>query len=35
MSKHNEIANKLTKKFNTEYNSDKGINLVLRRFSTF
>ena len=30
MSKHDEIANKLAKKFNTEYKSDKGIDLVLR-----
>lgn len=29
MSKHDEIANKLAKKFNTEYKSDKGIDLVL------
>jgi len=29
-SKHDEIANKLAKKFNTEYKSDKGIDLVLR-----
>ena len=28
MSKHDEIANKLAKKFNTEYKSDKGIDLV-------
>lgn len=28
MSKHNEIANKLAKKFKTEYKSDKGIDLV-------
>ncbi|TSC94503.1 MAG: hypothetical protein CEN87_472 [Parcubacteria group bacterium Licking1014_1] len=30
MSKHDEIASKLAKKFNTEYKSDKGIDLVLR-----
>jgi len=30
MSKHDEIANKLAKKFNAEYKSDKGIDLVLR-----
>ena len=30
MSKHDEIANKLAKKFNTEYKSDKGIDLVLK-----
>ena len=29
MSKHDEIANKLAKKFKTEYKSDKGIDLVL------
>lgn len=29
MSKHDEIANKLAKKFGTEYKSDKGIDLVL------
>lgn len=28
MSKHDEIAIKLAKKFNTEYKSDKGIDLV-------
>lgn len=28
MSKHDEIANKLAKKFKTEYKSDKGIDLV-------
>lgn len=30
MSKHDEIAKKLAKKFNTEYKSDKGIDLVLK-----
>jgi len=30
MSKHDEIAKKLAKKFNTEYKSDKGINLVAK-----
>jgi len=30
MSKHDEIANKLAKKFKTEYKSDKGIDLVTR-----
>lgn len=30
MSKHNEIANKLAKKFKTEYKPDKGIDLVAR-----
>jgi len=30
MSKHDEIANKLAKKFKTEYKSDKGIDLVLK-----
>jgi len=30
MSKHDEVANKLAKKFKTEYKSDKGIDLVLR-----
>ncbi|MFH1827605.1 MAG: hypothetical protein ABH812_04260 [bacterium] len=29
MTKHDEIANKLAKKFETEYKSDKGIDLVL------
>jgi hypothetical protein len=29
MTKHDEIANKLAKKFNTEYKSNKGIDLVL------
>lgn len=29
MSKHDEVANKLAKKFKTEYKSDKGIDLVL------
>jgi len=29
MSLHDEIANKLAKKFKTEYKSDKGIDLVL------
>jgi len=29
MTKHDEIANKLAKKFKTEYKSDKGIDLVL------
>lgn len=29
MSIHDEIANKLAKKFKTEYKSDKGIDLVL------
>lgn len=28
MSKHDEIANKLARKFRTEYKSDKGIDLV-------
>ena len=28
MNKHDEIANKLAKKFKTEYKSDKGIDLV-------
>ena len=28
MSKHDEIANKLAKKFKTEYKPDKGIDLV-------
>jgi hypothetical protein len=28
MSKHDEIAKKLAKKFNTEYKSDKGVDLV-------
>lgn len=28
MSKHDEIANRLAKKFNAEYKSDKGIDLV-------
>jgi len=28
MSKHDEVANKLAKKFNTEYKSNKGIDLV-------
>lgn len=28
MSKHDEIAEKLAKKFGTEYKSDKGIDLV-------
>lgn len=30
MSKHDEIAAKLAKKFKTEYKSDKGIDLVLK-----
>jgi len=30
MSKHDEIANKLAKKFKTEYKSNKGIDLVLK-----
>lgn len=30
MSKHDEIAKKLAKKFKTEYKSDKGIDLVLK-----
>jgi len=30
MNKHDEIAKKLAKKFNTEYKSDKGIDLVLK-----
>ena len=30
MSKHDEIANKLARKFKTEYKSDKGIDLVLK-----
>jgi len=30
MSKHDEIAKKLAKKFKTEYKSDKGIDLVTR-----
>jgi hypothetical protein len=30
MSKHDEIAKKLAKKFRTEYKSDKGIDLVTR-----
>lgn len=30
MSKHDEIANKLAKKFKTEYKSDKGIDLVTK-----
>jgi len=30
VSKHDEIAKKLAKKFNTEYKSDKGIDLVLK-----
>jgi len=29
MSKHDEVANKLAKKFKTDYKSDKGIDLVL------
>ena len=29
MSKHEEIAKKLARKFKTEYKSDKGIDLVL------
>lgn len=29
MSKHDEVANKLAKKFKTKYKSDKGIDLVL------
>jgi len=29
MSKHDEIANKLAKKFNADYKSDKGIDIVL------
>jgi len=29
MSKHDEVAEKLAKKFHTEYKSDKGIDLVL------
>jgi len=29
MSKHDEVANKLAKKFKTEYKSDKSIDLVL------
>lgn len=29
ISKHDKIANKLAKKFNTKYKSDKGIDLVL------
>lgn len=29
MTKHDEIANKLAKKFGIEYKSDKGIDLVL------
>lgn len=29
MSKHDEVAIKLAKKFKTEYKSDKGIDLVL------
>jgi len=29
MSKHDEIADKLAKKFKTEYKSDKGIDLVI------
>lgn len=28
MSKHDEVANKLAKKFKTEYKSDKGIDVV-------
>ncbi len=28
MSKHDEIANKLAKKFKTDYKSDKGVDLV-------
>lgn len=30
MSKHDEIANKLAKKFKTEYKPDKGIDLVTK-----
>lgn len=30
MTKHDEIANKLAKKFKTEYKSDKGIDLVTK-----
>jgi len=30
MSRHDEIANKLAKKFKIEYKSDKGIDLVLK-----
>ena len=30
MSKHDEIAEKLARKFNTEYKSTKGIDLVTR-----
>ena len=30
MNKHDQIANKLAKKFNTEYKFDKGIDLVVR-----
>lgn len=30
MSKHDEVANKLAKKFKTEYKSDKGIDLVTK-----
>lgn len=30
MSKHDEIAKKLAKKFKTKYKSDKGIDLVLK-----
>lgn len=29
MSKHDDIANKLAKKFGTEYKSNKGIDIVL------
>jgi hypothetical protein len=30
MSKHDEIANKLARKFKTEYKSDRGIDLITR-----
>jgi len=30
MTKHDEIANKLAKRFKTEYKSDKGIDLVTK-----
>jgi len=31
MTKHDEIANKLAKKFGTEYKSNKGIDLVTQK----
>lgn len=31
MSKHDEIANRLARKFHTEYKSDKGIDIVASR----